>query len=476
MVKRGELESLDKDEIIDLFVAFAEKIEKKLAGLQKEVDDLREENRTLKLPKNSRNSSRPPSQDIKKLPRQKSLRKPSGKKSGGQPGHTGNTLHQTGEPDQIICHMPEGVCPQCGGRHSEEEPDLHATRQTVDIPPVRAHVTEHRVYGFQCTCGHMRQGKFPAGVTAPVKYGNRLTGFVSYLSTRQYIPFGRIPELLDNLFGIPLSQGTVYNMLERVADSLDPLYQAIKESILQAPVVGSDESGIKVGSKNFWGWIWQTISETFIVICNSRAYRVIEGEFRDGFPHAVLVSDSLGAQLKTPAFLHQLCLAHLLRELNAFIEHSNNGWAVQMKQLFDQAIELKYSLEPEQYPQPNSRRDSIIGEFHKLIVQDVDDKVPKLTAFKKRMVKHQDSVFTFLFHHDVPFDNNASERAVRNLKVKQKVSGGFRAERGAEIFATIRSVIDTWIKRGVNIFDSLLWAIELYQVKKDFLANNSSSN
>lgn len=470
MIKREELQALSKEEIIDLFVAFAEKFEKQIQQLQDEVASLREENHQLKQPKNSRNSSRPPSQDIAKLPRQKSLRKSSGKKSGGQLGHTGSTLKQMCELDKVVEHPPVSICPQCGLDHHNAQRELLGTRQVIDIPPVRAHVTEHRIYGVKCTCGHISKGRFPAEASAPVKYGNRLTSLVGYLSTRQYLSYERIPELLQNICGLSISQGTVYNMLERVANSLLPVYQGIKEAILHASVAGSDETGIRVGAKNFWGWVWQTIRETFIVICNSRAYKVIENEFIEGLPHTILVSDSLSTQLKTPAFLHQLCLAHLLREINAFIEHSNNQWALQMKHLLDKAIKLKYDLLPEQYEQEILQRETIINEFQNLLHQEVDDKVPKLSAFKKRMIKHQQSIFTFLYYHDVPFDNNGSERAVRNLKVKQKVSGAFRGQKGADFFAITRSVIDTWIKRDVDIFNSLLWALHIDQQKNDFFA------
>lgn len=454
MIKRETLEPLDKGQIIDLFVEFSNKVEKQLNELKEDIRVLKEENQRLKS-QNSRNSSRPPSHDFGRTPRQKSLRKPSNKKSGGQKGHKGTTLFQSPKPDQVIKHTPAPYCPGCGKVHSADALKLQSKRQVVDIPPIQATVTEHQVYQLQCNCGCVSKGEFPAGVTAPVQYGNRLVSFVSYLSTRQYIPFGRLPELLECICNVSLSEGTIYNMLDRVANSLLPVYEGIKQDVAKAKVVGSDESGVKVNNSNYWTWTWQTDSETYITIKPSRGYVTIENEFPDGFPTAILVSDSLSTQLKTPALLHQLCLAHLMRELNAFIEASKNEWAMLLKALFEKAIELKKELTPEQYNNPPEEVELINKAFGTLLDLPLQENVPKLPAFQKRLIKWRDAVFTFLQYQDVPFDNNGSERAIRNIKVKQKVSGGFRSERGAETFAITRSAIDTWIKRTVNIFDML---------------------
>ena len=257
-------------------------------------------------------------------------------------------------------------------------------------------------------------------------------------------------------------------MLNRVADYLQPVYQGIKQDVAKATVVGSDESGIKVNDNNYWTWTWQSSTETFITITPSRGYVTIENEFPDGFPGAILVSDSLSAQLKTPALLHQLCLAHLMRELNAFIELSENQWARLLKTLFEKAIELKKDLTPDQYNKPLEQRCLIEQILDELLKFPLQENVPKLPAFQKRLRKWRNAIFTFLYYPDVPFDNNGSERAIRNIKVKQKVSGSFRSERGATIFAIIRSAIDTWIKRSANIFDMLRFSIDLAQNKNQF--------
>lgn len=467
MIKRETLEPLNKGQIIDLFVEFSSKLENTLNEMKEDIRILKEENQRLKS-QNSQNSSRPPSHDFGNIPRQKSLRKPSSKKSGGQKGHQGTTLFQSPNPDQIHKHKPDPHCPDCGKEHCPDAFFLQSKRQVIDIPPVQTTVTEHQLYQAKCNCGCVSTGTFPARVNAPVQYGSRLTSFVSYLSTRQYIPFGRLPELLKCICNVSLSEGTIYNMLNRVADSLRPVYQGIKQDIAKATVIGSDESGVKVNSGNYWTWTWQSSTETFITIAPSRGYVTINNEFPNGFPNAILVSDSLSAQLKTPALLHQLCLAHLLRELNAFIESSENQWVRLLKTLFEKAIELKRSLTTDQYHEPIKERQLINLALDKLLKYPLQLKIPRLSAFQKRLRKWRNAIFTFLYYPDVPFDNNGSERAIRNIKVKQKVSGGFRSDRGAMIFAIIRSAIDTWIKRSADIFGMLKFSIELAAHKAQF--------
>lgn len=461
---RESITRLSKDEATDLILELFSVVEQ----LSQEVKELKEEIRVLKAPKNSHNSSIPPSRDLHRA-KNKSLRSKTNRKTGGQPGHKGETLHQSKHPDQIINHYPEDICPKCGCVHEADAFSLKAKRQVIDIPPIQADITEHRVFNIKCQCGHISKSDFPAEVKAPVQYGNNMGALITYLSARQYIPYNRLPELIKCLTNISISEGTVYNILNKTADFLKPVYEGIKNDVSKAVAVGSDETGAKIGSNKHWAWTWQSPTETYIVFSSTRGYATIENEFPDGFPNSVLVSDSLSAQLKTPAILHQLCLAHIMRELNGFIEIFNNQWAMQMKSLFQKAIKLKQSMSLSQYSPPFEARDEIIREFEKYIDLPLQEDVQKLPALQKRLRKQCNSVFTFLFHPDVPFDNNGSERAIRNIKVKQKVSGAFRSERGADIFAITRSVIDTIIKRGGDVFTFLQFALDVSVQKKAFV-------
>jgi transposase len=347
-------------------------------------------------------------------------------------------------------------------------------RQVIDIPVIKASVVEHRIFQSVCNCGYVAAGDYPAGVTAPVQYGNSLTALTAYLSSRQYVPYSRLSELIKSITNISMSQGTIYNLLDKAANMVLPIYEGIKEEISKAITIGGDETGVKVKKNKFWAWTWQTQHATYITISPSRGFVTVRQTFPDGFSNATLVSDSWGAQLKTPAKRHQLCLAHLFRELNFLQELYHISWVTDMKDVLSRAIKLKNRMTFELYDQPLEERNSLLNEFDLLINQELPGKYSKIHPFQKRLRKRKHQVFNFLFYPYVPYDNNGSERAIRNLKVKQKVSGGFRSERGAEMFAVLRSVVDTIIKKGGNPSESIRFAINVAASKKEFYSRMRS--
>lgn len=460
MVTRDELRKLSKAQLVDMVYTLLIKVDE----LTAKVEMLEAEIKSLKTPKNSGNSSLPPSHDLFRIKNQ-SLREKSGKKSGGQPGHKGKTLLMLPDPDKVIEHKPDGTCPRCGRVHTEEIYEMIGKRQVIDIPMIKASVVEHQVFQLACSCGHVASGNYPSGVTAPVQYGNNLIALTAYLSSRQYVPYSRLAEMIRSITTISMSQGTIYNLLNKAANMVLPIYEGIKKEVSKAITIGGDETGVKVNKSKSWAWAWQTMHATYVTISPDRGFATILKHFPDGFPNATLVSDSWAAQLKTPAKNHQLCLAHLFRELNFFNEMYHIKWVAGMKDILSRAIKLKNSMSPEQYELPFKERSNLLNEFDTLINKVIPKKYSKILPFQKRLKKRKQEVFNFLFYPHVPYDNNASERAIRNLKVKQKVSGGFRSDRGAEIFAILRSVIDTIIKKGGNPSESIRFAIDVASCK-----------
>lgn len=268
-----------------------------------------------------------------------------------------------------------------------------------------------------------------------------------------------------------MSQGTVANMPGRVARSLDPLYSGIRDVVARAAVVGGDETGLRVNGRKRWAWTWQTTGETYISHSKTRGYDTVTGNFPSGFPDTVYVCDSLGAQLKTPAKSHQLCLAHITRELTLFMEKDENRWAGEVREILSSAMELKRRMSQADYREC-AEMDGILHRFDNLVSQPVKHETKKEHALQKRLSKYQHEMFTFLFDPDVPPDNNASERAIRNIKVKQKVSGEFRSDRGADIFTVIRSILDTILKKGGDPLPTLTFSLNVAAWKNDFMAEH----
>jgi transposase len=217
-----------------------------IAHLQQRVQALEE-----RLAKDSHNSHLPPSSD--RFVRQpKSLRKKSGKKAGGQEGHPGATLMWHACPNEVIVHAVT-CCEHC-------QYDLHAVppveierRQVVDVPAPRLLVQEHQAERKQCPCcQHITAAAFPAEVDAPLQYGVRLGATAVYLVQQQLLPWARACEVLADLVGVQISEGTLAGLIERCAENLKAVEQATKEALVKAEVLHQDETGLYVKGLRYW--------------------------------------------------------------------------------------------------------------------------------------------------------------------------------------------------------------------------------
>lgn len=430
-----------------------------VSGMMKIIEALQEEIRLLRNGKNSGTSHTPPSHQIGRS-NAKSLRTKTDRKTGGQPGHEGSTLQIKEVPDETINHVPD-YCNDCGEDLQQAVSFFKESRHEVIIPPIEVRYVEHCSHSKVCNkCGKVCRGTFPSHLKAPIQFGHSVGALVSYLSVYQYMPYHRIKVLLKDIFGLSISEGSIDNLLERTAQKALPLYNIIQQKIQQSKVVGSDETGASVAGKKGWFHTWQTTTLTFIVSSLNRGYKTIEQYFPSGFPVSVYVSDCWAAQLKVVAFLHQLCIAHLLRELRSFEDALACKWSIEMKQLLQDAIALKKQLTPQDYLKAPASVIEIEERLTELLKKDYSGSHKKVQAFSKRLIKNKDSILTFLYHAKVPPDNNASEQAIRNVKVKTKVSTHFRSEDGARQFAILRSVIDTTIKNTQNVFEALTLLIK----------------
>ena len=429
-------------------LTFEEKIDallERIDNLENEVLYLRKRLAKYENPKNSKNSSKPPSSDYPKQQKTQSLREPSGKKPGGQLGHEGTTLKGVSCPDLIEEHTPF-YCTCCGEVLSALPGIFAGKRQVIDIPPIIPIVTEHRLFDKRCKCGHLNQASYPMGVTAPVSYGENVQSLIAYLSTRQYFPVKRLSEFLTDTFGLSVSTGGVGYILNKMRIKATATYESIRQSVLKNKVIGADETGVNINGKNNWAWAFQYDKATFIAIHPNRGYKAIEQIMPEGFQNNILVTDCWASYFKTNAVSHQICTAHLLRELLYLKDrYKNDTWAERMMLLIFKALGLRKNNNI-----TKANVDEVLRSFMDLLNEPINTAFEELIPFRKRMVKYSDFVFNFLLYKDVPPDNNGSERAIRNFKIKLKVSGFFKSFAGAETFAMIRSVIDTAIKNNRN--------------------------
>lgn len=432
----------------------AELFEEKAELLQRENDILKDKLAKYENPKNSNNSSVPPSKDENRPFKSKSLRKKTGRKPGGQKGHEGTTLEMVSDPNEVLNHTPE-YCECCGKDLAGTPGEFVERKQVIDLPPIEPIVTEHRVYKKECSCGHITMSSFPGGLKAPVSYGPMIESLTGYFHSRQYIPFLRMQELFRDIFSVPISEGGIHCLLNRLSTKALPLYHRIRDMITNSSVVGTDETGAKLNGKKIWIWTWQNDRVTWLKGTDNRGYKTIEENFPEGFKKSVFVHDCWKSHFQPEVHTHQLCTSHLLRELNYLEERYNHLWPVRFRKFILDGIRLKKKLDPGDYYQPIKRRTALENRLKRLLASRLDEKHKELVSFQKRMLKYKDYILTFLYHPKVPPDNNGSERAIRNVKVKQKISGQFKSSKGVENFMVLRSITDTTLKNDQNVLKAL---------------------
>ena len=426
--------------------------------------------------KNSRNSSKPPSSDGYGKPKPKNSRKKSGKPSGGQPGHKGHTLEQVDEPDEIIEHAVDH-CGQCGLDLSSTPVSDYEKRQVFDIPPPpRIQVCEHRAQIKTCPCCENRnKAIFPAQVSQPVQYGNRIQAIATYLNQYQLLPYQRLQEYFQDIHGLHLSQGTLRNILNRGHQHLEQFAHRAKAGVSTSEVAHFDETGMRVVESLHWFHVASTETITCYFIHPRRGTPAMKDiGILDGF-EGYAVHDHYSSYYQFDLY-HVACNAHQLRELIHAYEQHQQQWAQKMisclleaKAEVDLAIERgKTALSDERVRYYDTRYSRILREGRQeLPVLAPPKKVTpgrkaqhKVKNLHDRMVNHKHETIAFIYDLSAPFDNNQGERDIRMAKTKQKISGCFRSLTGAENFCRIRSYISTARKQGRNIYEALCDAFE----------------
>lgn len=412
------------------------------------------------VPKTSANSSVPPSKNPIGIPHTQSLRKSSGRKTGGQKGHQGSTRLQAENVTGAERWYPAAVCPQCGKPLDMDTATVCARRQVVDIPlPIAAEVFDHLQMQVKCSCGHCCKGQFPENVNAPVSYGPNIMAMTSYLSTYQNVPFKRLTHLYETIFGLHISEGSVSNMLNAMRKLSKTPYEMIRQRVAGGKVAGADETGVNVSGKNNWLWAFQNAVATYLAFDKSRSHDVVNKNFSRGEQSGMVwVTDRLPAYFMGDVGMedHQICIAHLLRNLTYTMQaFPDDAWSLDMLDLLRDSVHQRNqgNLGTEVRTKMEERLDELLARPP--VYTTEDGKETELDKLKKGIAKHRNYIFTFLTNPDVPPTNNDSEKALRPAKTKLKVSGCFRSETGVENYATVASVIQSAVKNGQNPFEVL---------------------
>jgi len=453
-VDRTALEQLSQHDLIALLLAQEARHADEMAAMQARLAELE---RRLGL--NSSNSGKPPSSDgLKKPVRVSSLRQSSGKKPGGQKGHPGETLCRTETPDVIIDHYPF-ACAGCGAPLADAMATGHAARQVFDLPePQPLVVTEHRAHDCRCAaCGAQTRAAFPDRVTAPVQYGKRIGAFVLYLLHYQLLPEKRLAMLMTDLFGVRMATATIARISQDCAERCQGFVHVVRNQLAAAPVKHMDETSFRIGGKTQWLHVASTMLLTFYRVSAKRGSMLADVT-------GIVVHDHWHPYYTLKNVLHALCNAHHLRELKALAEIEKEDWARRMQRLLRRACHAvnlarvqEMSLRPELIALIERCYDAIVADglaFHAgqpaLAKARPRGRPPRRVGHNLllRLSTRKPNVLRFLTDPRVPFTNNLAERDGRMMKLRQKISGGFRSDQGAADFAVIRSLLSTARKQG----------------------------
>ena len=404
--------------------------------------------------KTSKNSSLPPAKGFKA--EVKSEETGSGQTRVGSLGRAGGGRPLSEHPDQII-ESSVKTCQDCGAEIAKSEQQMMARYDKIDIPPIAPIVTRIERYGCHCPqCGAAQLAAVPVGMEPGSPFGNRIAALVTTMRYSHGISYGRMQQMLSQVFGLEMSEGAIANLLLRVKGQLQTEVDGILAALRSARLVGSDGTSARVNGKNQWEWVFQNEQVCFHLIRPSRGGNVITEVMADHRPQ-VWVSDLFSAQKTHPGESWQVCLAHQLRDCQYGMDAGDEIFSARMKTLLLRAFVLQrrwLDLAQSTRYQYRCRLYRDLKAVLALSPTQADG-----IRLQNRYRELQGNLFLFLDDTTIPPTNNASEQALRWSVIFRKVTNGFRSEWGRDLFAPVRSIVNTGRRQGFSAFESILAAL-----------------
>lgn len=450
MTLEEDLEHCSRGDLKALIITLMKQVEQQ----ERRIAEL--EARLNEPPKNSGNSSVPPSKGFKANNKNKDNKAERTGPRKGSLGRKGSNRPLAENPDGIMRVMAK-TCACCGGALSDVGQTLHHAYDKIDIPPIKPIVTRVEIY--EGVCPHCAHATTPSAVPEGMKEGSpfssNIVALAIYLRFIHAVSYERLVRLFRDLFGLAVSEGGLNAMLQRAKPCFDRQVAAILARLRKARAVYSDETGVRIDGVNWWNWVFQNDEIVLHVIRRSRGIGVVE-DVLDGHRPALWVSDLYGAQ-QGHAEKWQVCLAHQLRDCQFAIDAGDTVFAPRMKLLFLRAFVVakrRHTLSDTARKNNKTRLEQQLNAVMALPIEHKDAR-----RLHKRYQKHRRSLFTFIDYPELAPDNNSSERALRPTATYRKVTGGFRSTWGADLYAAVRSTIGTASRRGISPFTSIKSAL-----------------
>jgi len=420
-------------------------LQKQNAELLAQVAKLTEQ--VAKLLKNSSNSSKPPSSDIVKPPKPNNPKGP--RRQGGQAGHKGITRSPF-RADQID-RVEELHPTRCLGGHAGKlEPTGESkVQQVAELRENPLEITEYRLHAYRCsTCGELVWAELPSGVVEGQLFGPRLQALIAYMKGSLHASYTGLEEFCREVLDINVARSHLCNTIARVSEALAEPYEELAKYIPTERVLNIDESGWKDKGLKYWIWVFCTSAISFFCIAKSRSSKVLEdvlGNTYDG----TIVSDFFSAYIKYANHLQQFCLAHLIRDIKFLTtlpgeidKRFGERLLIDFKRLFH-LFRIK-------------------GRVFKLAQSYAIGERSKSRTLAKRLVKHGEAVFRFLFDPAVSPTNNAAERGIRTAVIDRRITQGSRSQMGRQWNARIWTVLGTCRKQGRSAWQFLQNALSAH--------------
>ena len=446
-IRRYRLSDAEKDALLQQQAALIEQQAVAIEALRRQVSELQA---ALARPrKTSRNGHVPPSKDPKGGAGGKTGTGSKPKKK--RPSRPGVSRRLAAAPDAtVVCHATH--CRGCGADVRDVRQRRRWRYDHVDIPPIVPHVTRVELHGGRCPgCKKRFTAESPAGMAPGTPFGPNIHAFLTYLHHGHHVGFERLARLMRELFGLTLSEGAIANAFQRLADPLAAVRRSLRERLQRAAVIASDETTTRIDGVTHWHWVFVSDNAVLHEIAPRRAKAVAEAVLGGRRPE-VWVSDRYAGQ-QDLAKAQQVCLAHVLRDVQYAADCGDTVVAPQLTKLLQWAIRVGRRR--------HELADSTLQAYHGKVERRLDDLVAKPALHPagrelQALIKAwRGKFFVFLEDRRAPATNNESEREVRPSVVFRKVTGGFRSTWGAEVHAGYRSLTSTAARTGQTAFQAI---------------------
>jgi transposase len=435
----SRLSHAEKDALIQALWAQVQALTARVAALEAKLNE---------PPKTPDNSSVPPSKGQK--PNRPEKAKREGPRTGSL-GRKGGGRALTAEPDEVVVAKARR-CQHCHAGFTDADQTLDARYDKIELPKVKPVVTRVERYAGHCRCcGGTTLAAVPEGLEPGTPFSLNIVALAMYLRFVHAVSYKRLSRLMLDLFALPISEGALDAAFRRGKPQFDADVAAILARLRRARVIYSDETGVRIDGRSCWNWVFQNADVVIHVVRRSRGAGVV-AEVLAGHRPALWVSDLYGAQ-QGHAEQWQVCLAHQLRDCQYAIEAGDAVFAPRMKALLLRAVVLAR--------RHRDLAESTRRQYRRRLERDLDAIMALAPSqrdgrrLRKRYAKVRDHLFTFLDHPEVAADNNSSERELRPTATYRKVTGGFRSDWGADLFAAVRSVIGTAKRRGIDAYQAI---------------------